>query len=151
MAKKKGFLRILLVLCMIIAILWFPLLRKPYEQWSITRIVEQNSEELTQMAEEILAAQDAEGKHYKGVEKITYWDNDGTIFLEFFCRGFGIVPSSSYKGFYYSPDDIPLGYQGADIPLTPSGRGWRWEEADGDNRYFTEQIRAHWFYYEMHF
>lgn len=74
------------------------------------------------------------------------------VYVEFYCGGSGLVPSSSYYGFYYSPDDLPLA---VDVTLTenlrPVGDGFGWEEPDGDNRYYTERIMANWYYYESHY
>ena len=72
--------------------------------------------------------------------------------MEFYCGGSGLVPSSSYYGFYYSPDDLPLA---VDVTLTenlgPEGDGFGWGEPDGDNRYYTERIMKNWYYYESHY
>lgn len=73
-------------------------------------------------------------------------------YVEFYCGGSGLVPSSNYYGFYYSPDDIPLA---VDVTLTenlnPQGDGFGWEEPDGDNWYYTERIMENWYYYESHY
>ena len=145
--------RILVVLASICAImvLWFLLLQTSWEKFRIAEIVRRDSEGLTQMAEEILAQGSAEGYSHPGVRRISYWDYpDYDVCLDFFCFGFGIVPSSSCKGFYYSPQDVPRGYQGSRQPLTDAGAGWSWED-DGDNRYYTEKLCDKFYFYEVHF
>ncbi len=74
------------------------------------------------------------------------------VYVEFYCGGSGLVPSSSYYGFYYSPDGVPLA---VDVTLTENlaqeGGGFGWEEPDGDNWYYTERIMDNWYYYESHY
>ena len=76
-------------------------------------------------------------------------------YVEFYCGGSGLVPSSSYYGFYYSPDDLPLA---VDVTVTenlrPEGNGFGWKQSgglDGDNWYYTERIMENWYYYESHY
>ena len=88
-------------------------------------------------------------KEVAGVQSVRIKKNE---YVEFYCGGSGLVPSSSYYGFYYSPDDIPLA---VDVTLTdnlgPRGNGFGWEEPGGDNRYYTERIMENWYYYESHY
>ena len=73
--------------------------------------------------------------------------------VEFFCNGWGLVPASRYQGFYYSWNDNTAAIwcgQPLDV-MTPSGSGWLWEEANGDNGYYTEHICGHFWYYEAWF
>ncbi len=78
--------------------------------------------------------------------------NEEEEYVRFDCGATGIVPASSYYGFYYSPADIPLA---VDVTvtdnLTPQNNGWGWKEPDGDNIYYTERIMDCWYYYESHF
>ena len=56
-----------------------------------------------------------------------------------------------YVGCYYSPDDVPLAFQNATIPLVPDGTGvWTWQ-GRGDNRGMTRKLRDHWYYFEASF
>ena len=57
----------------------------------------------------------------------------------------------TYKGFYYSPENQPLGFQGTDMDFIEDGQGWRWKEEDGDNWDYTEKIMDKWYFFEMHF
>lgn len=71
--------------------------------------------------------------------------------IEFLLAGSGLAPSSSYYGCYYSPDDVPLAFQGMDVTLTEEGPGyWTWTES-GDNRGATSKIRDRWYYFEASF
>lgn len=88
----------------------------------------------------------------KGVQRRSFWQNDhGDVLVEYFCRGYGIVPSSVYTGFYYTSADGPVGYEGSAYPLNAMDKGWKWQETDGDNWYYTEKIADHWYYYEAGF
>lgn len=151
--RGKRIISLICSICVII-LLWFLVFHRTWEKLQIAGTVRRDPEGLTQMAEEILEKGNAEGYSYPGVRKITYWDGDTpghTAWLDFFCYGFGIVPASSCKGFYYSPQDVPLGYQGSGQPLTEDGTGWSWEEEAGDHRYYTEKICDKFYFYEMHF
>ena len=86
----------------------------------------------------------------RGIES-AYADKNGA-YVEFCCGGAGLVPSSSYYGFYYSPDDLPLAVDVTDTKdLVPAGSGYGWKQPGGDNRYYTERILENWYYYESHY
>ena len=71
--------------------------------------------------------------------------------IEFMLGGRGLVPSSTYYGCYYSPDDVPLAFQDMDVKLTQDGHDyWVWTE-QGDNHGATAKIRDKWYYYEASF
>ena len=75
--------------------------------------------------------------------------NPEDLFVEFSCDGWGLVPSSSYYGFYYSPQG-PRAFQGVEEELTPQDGGYAWQ-AEGDNHGFTREIGQGFYYYEAHF
>jgi len=88
----------------------------------------------------------------KGIKNINLFKTDeGNLYVEYFCRGFGIVPSGVYYGFYYHSVDEPIGFQGESVPLTKDGHGWSWRQSEGDNWYYTEKIADNWYYYEAGF
>lgn len=88
----------------------------------------------------------------KGVEKQSFWKNDGeSLIIEYFCKGTGIASAGTYTGFYYTSEDQPVGFQGTATNFTKTKNGWRWEEKDGDNYEYTEKITDHWYYYEAGF
>ena len=72
--------------------------------------------------------------------------------IEFYCGGTGLVPETSYYGFYYSPDDRAdtIGFTGPEN-LIEQGDGFGYHEPAGDNRYYTERIMENWYYYEEHY
>lgn len=57
---------------------------------------------------------------------------------------------STYYGFYYSPDDVPLAFQNTDVALRSDGSGWSWT-GEGDNHGTTHRITEKWFYFEASF
>ena len=76
--------------------------------------------------------------------------------LDFYCGGKGFGDSTSYCGFYYSENDLPIGvWCGAKThetdELITDGNGYTYREPEGDNRYYTERIREKFYYYEAHF
>jgi len=88
----------------------------------------------------------------RGVKDISeYTTTNGNLLVDYFCYGFGLVPSSAYYGFYYSGDGKPAGFQGVDYELMKEGNGWTRSEKDGDNWYYTEQILDNWYYFKAGF
>ena len=70
------------------------------------------------------------------------------------CGGHGIAPSSTEYGFYYSPDDRPLGAFENIIFSTGKGLskdGTGYSGNFSGNRYYTEKICDGLWYYEFHF
>lgn len=74
--------------------------------------------------------------------------------VEFYCGGAGFGSGTSYVGFYYSPNNSLTAAWCAPpsaASLIPSGDGFRWQEPDGDNQYYTEHICGNFYYYEASF
>lgn len=72
----------------------------------------------------------------------------------FSCGGAGMGSETSYVGFYYTPDNDMTALWCAPSSagaLKPSGNGFAWQEPHGDNRYYTEHICGHFYYYEASF
>ncbi|MBQ5671806.1 MAG: hypothetical protein IIV43_05570, partial [Oscillospiraceae bacterium] len=67
--------------------------------------------------------------------------------VQFACRS---SLTNQYRGYYYSPDDVPLPFQNADIPLLETADGWTWEDGTG-NHGTTERIAECWFRYTANF
>ena len=70
----------------------------------------------------------------------------GRSVLNAFCYtgGFGLAPSSSYHGVYYSADGAPAAFQNTDTPLGPAREGWIWH-GRGDNYGETWHINENWY------
>lgn len=80
-------------------------------------------------------------------------DADETV-VDFSCGGAGFASSTSYVGFYYTPENDMAAVwcaPSSTSALTPSGNGFEWQEPNGDNRYYTEHICGNFYYYEASF
>ncbi|MGI6255677.1 MAG: hypothetical protein ACOYJZ_08595 [Acutalibacter sp.] len=116
-----------------------------------TREVSAHEEELTAFAKTCLDTHQvpADLPLLGLVKGADLWGVPGEEFVEFSCDGWGLVPSSSYYGFYYSPQG-PRAFQGVEVELTPQDGGYAWQ-AEGDNHGFTREIGNGFYYYEAHF
>ena len=114
----------------------------------IFSMVVKNQEEYQKAAVQLLEM--GEEPKLGGVDRVVVSQGDHMM-VDFYVTGFGIAPSSTYYGFYYSPDDVPLAYPNADAALTQYERNsWEWS-ANGDNRGVTKKIADCWYYYEASF
>lgn len=78
---------------------------------------------------------------------VNHWSGAHEM-VEYLVEGAG----DTYRGFYYSPDDVPLAFQNTTVSLVPAGtkEGWIWT-AEGDNRGWTYRLTEKWFYFEAKF
>ncbi len=135
------------VLILIVLLIIFLILRERSDQkTSITNYVKKNQVELELYVNEVLKNRPVENEKYHNYT-VSYYENQ----VQFDVSAFGLVTNTIYKGFYYSVDGNPCGFQGTVVDFTKDGNGWKWEEMDGDNWEYTEKIMDHWFYYEIHF
>lgn len=110
---------------------------------SVVRYVRAHQEDLQQFAGELLQDPPLDRRaSYKGWTVDVY-----TEMVQFDTSAWG----KNYRGFYYSPQDVPLGFQDTDMEFVPRDKGWYWEEADGNNRMYTEKITNQWYWFDMHF
>ncbi|MBQ8287408.1 MAG: hypothetical protein IJX76_01395 [Clostridia bacterium] len=74
----------------------------------------------------------------------------GEGWVDFYCGGHGLSVSGVDYGFYYSETDEPLPVHswGGWLELKPDGDGW---SCDSSDRYYTEKICDHLYYYEAGF
>ncbi len=74
--------------------------------------------------------------------------------VDFYCGGSGFGSATFYVGFYYTDTDDMRAVWCAPAPeeeLSPADGGYLWKEAEGDNQYYVEPIREHFYYYEASF
>lgn len=135
------------VVALLLALYVFSLF-KPFTKASVTRYVREHQPELNSYVAQILKERPIKQDNYNGW-KVTY--NFGTQQIDFSVGGFGLAPSSSYWGFYYTPDDAPIGIDGSEVPLSKDGNGWSWQEPDGDNSQYIEKICSNWYWYKASF
>ena len=103
----------------------------------------QSRELFERAAAELLASGETEIE-LPGVKDIRVWGEGGEAVVEFTTGGFGLAPSSSYHGVYYSADGEPAAFQNTDVPLGPSREGWIWH-GRGDNYGETRHINENWY------
>ena len=115
---------------------------------TISKYVNENYNDLYKIAKESINGNKIEYK--KEIKRISVYKEDNTI-VEFSMGGSGMVPSSTYIGFYYSKNDIPAAFQNEKFDLKEIEKNkWEWKE-DGDNHGITIKIRDNWYYYEASF
>ena len=61
----------------------------------------------------------------------------------------GLAPSSTHWGVYFSPEDSPLPYDGAQVSLTPQGQGFAWEREG--NIGYTQRLEQDWYFFTASF
>lgn len=123
------------------------LIVRPFSKKSIQSYVLRNQDELTNYARKVIEEHPMGPLEWNGW-KVYYYADD---MVEFCTGSFGLIPSTTYKGFYYSEDDEPHGFQDVPVEFVKSGNGWSWAESEGDNTQYTERIAAHWYWYEAKF
>jgi len=107
-------------------------------------------EHLVTYAENLLDSDDRQSDRY-GFWKVRSYPEDQMV--EFHTGGFGLAPSSTYKGFYYSADNVHKVFSVADKSLATM-------DVDGDHATWTDGTDNHgtsiriidnWFWYEASF
>ncbi|MBQ2855635.1 MAG: hypothetical protein IJN02_08675 [Bacteroidales bacterium] len=81
-----------------------------------------------------------------GYDYVNSWEGTHPM-TEFVIMSYG----NTYYGCYYSPDDVPLAFQNADVEVTQDGHDyWEWE-AEGDNHGSTSKIMEQWYFFKASF
>lgn len=112
------------------------------ETWAIlNRFAPGRLSYMTDIAEQYLSDA-AYDKVPTGIRAITVFRGTNTI-VQFDLSSH----NTQYKGYYYSPDDVPVPFQNAELPLTETEDGWTWQ-GEGDNHGTTCRIAKCWFSYE---
>lgn len=160
-----------MIVCMGMAVLFVCFLRYHFNyERKVNRFVLKYEAELTEMAEDYLAADSGERlRLFETSNEKTFHGAQLTgLFPEevaaFYMGGFGLVPSASYYGFYYSPDDIPISNGEGTLRKIPDEETDRMRKTDsksqkecwywqgyGDNGGEIVKIKEHWYYYKCWF
>ena len=149
MKAKKASVLLILLCALLISALLLMTVRSGDHPAGIERFVAANQAALEKIAADCLSGGQTAAR-YKSVEIEGVFPGEHRI-VQFFSSGFGLVPSSTYCGFYYSEDGVPAAYQNVDVPLTPAGEdAWRWSDGT-DNGGMTRRITEHWFSYRAWF
>ena len=107
-------------------------------------------EHLVTYAENLLDSDDRQSDHYGFWKVISYPEEQ---MVEFHTGGFGLAPSSTYKGFYYSADNVHKVFSVADKSLATmdvAGDHATWTDGT-DNHGTSIRITDNWFWYEASF
>ena len=144
--KRK---RVWFLLCgvAITGILCVVILQKGSTKSEIFDYVQGNQADLERFAVELMRVNGKDAKYRNW--PVAYYEDVRTV--EFLTKGSGLGPVTTYEGFYYSENDVPVGFQGVELDFIQDGDGWIWREANGDNCDQTERITEHWFWFKMSF
>ena len=146
---KKGikFTRKSLVIMIVILILLFGMI---FRERLIQAYVVVAREHLVSYAENLLDSDERQSDHY-GFWKVRSYPEEQMV--EFHTGGFGLAPSSTYKGFYYSADNAHKVFSVADESIAMMDiEGDRATWTDGtDNHGTSMRIIENWFWYEASF
>ena len=116
---------------------------------TVINYVKRNSTELMNYAESVIKDNNYNSTATYNGWDVSYWAESNMV--EFLVKGSGLGSATTYEGFYYSPDDKPIGFQGADVDFEKENIGWRWEDSTGDNWNYTEKIIDRWYWFKMSF
>lgn len=146
--KNNKFFNIFVLITLTLSVVLFITQIQKYKRYSykenIINIVKANLVALNENYDNALK--------FEGVETKEYWrKNSEELIVNFSSKGYGVVPSSIYTGFYYTSLDKPIGFEGKTYPLAKHEKGWKWKEEVGDNWYYTQKIDEYWYYYEAGF
>ena len=144
--KRK---RVWFLLCgvAITGILCVVILQKGSTKSEIFDYVQGNQADLERFAVELIRVNGKDAKYRNW--PVAYYEDVRTV--EFLTKGSGLGPVTTYEGFYYSENDVPVGFQGVELDFIQDGDGGIWREANGDNCDQTERITEHWFWFKMSF
>jgi len=104
-------------------------------------------EHLSAFAERMLEGESASGRY--GFWKVRADTDAGMV--EFRTGGWGLAPSSTYEGFYYSREDVHLPFQGnTDLTMEPREGYAIWNDGYG-NWGKSWRIFENWYWYQAYF
>ena len=86
----------------------------------------------------------------EGIQRVSVLPGSACVCFD--CGGFGLIPNTHSFGFYYTPDGNPVSVEMCMTEdLQPMEKGMGWQQENGDNTYYTEEITDHFFYYETQY
>lgn len=140
--KHKMPVRLCIIACALATVFWLGNTKA-----GVFFAVKYNQESLTQFAEGLIRS----GEPIANVHYCTWKVYKHTTHVDFIVTEFGLAPSTVYKGFYYSPSDSLVGFQGANHVFSEYDDGWIYREDNGDNVEYLEKIADNWYWFEMYF
>lgn len=112
---------------------------------NVIRFLQEDPEGLQSFATTTLETGEVdENIHFNGVEGYDFVAPDWIAFL----TGSRTEKGITYQvGFYYSPQDTPLGYRGEEMELTAFDDGYQYLYENG-MEYYTERVQENWYFFE---
>ena len=83
--------------------------------------------------------------------KVDYFATGDIPIVQFTVISYGIPSSGCIKGFYYSPNDVVVGYQGIEIEYGKSKEGWIRTDCVGDDSEIIIKIKKNWYWFEVEY
>ncbi|MBE6895249.1 MAG: hypothetical protein E7483_06605 [Ruminococcaceae bacterium] len=146
--KRKNFIIIAVILFAGILLFFSPKVSKAISKSSTFSYVKNNQTELTEAANKIISG-DAGYSYNHDKYIVYYFAASPKPIVEFVGYSFGIAPSVFYTGFYYSPENIPVRFQGSGTAMEPYKNGWAYIEMG--NQGYTQKICDNWYWFEFYF
>ena len=139
--KKKCLVAGLVAVVMIAAIAY---MNTPEKR--VLRYYNANKEDLNQRVEAYMSGENLSWSG-NSLKMVNAWPGEHEM-VEYIL----LTRGSSYYGFYYSPDDIPLAFQNTSPLLVQEDGSNRWTwSAEGDNHGETYRIDDGWYYFSAFF
>lgn len=142
MKKKKRFFTVITILIILVAVVLLT-----QKDNFIRAYVARNNAELESYALTMLEKGVVQTDNY-GPFRTDIFPEDGLV--EFSTGGWGLVPNTTYKGFYYSADNSHKPFGGADAEMTIDGDKATWTDGT-DNHGSSQRITDKWFWYKASF
>ena len=139
--KKKWLIAGLAAVIMIAAITY---MNAPERR--VLRYYNANKEDLNQRVEDYM---NGENLSWSGgaLKMVNAWPGEHEM-VEYIL----ISNGNTYRGFYYSPDDVPLAFQNTETILYQEDGSNRWTwSSEGDNHGETYKIDDGWYYFSASF
>lgn len=137
---KRKYIYIILIMAML-------MIGLVYQNSFIRLYVRLNNEKLTSYTGELLEAATQTDTRY-GLWDVNIYHDEQMV--EFRTGGFGLVPNTTYCGFYYSADNVHKPFQAADVTMEINGTEAVWTDGT-DNHGKSVLITDNWFWYEAAF
>ena len=140
----KKIIASLLIIC--ISIAFTACSQSTTDKAEIISIFQQNEDTFIQATKD---GDFSEVESISGVQEV--YKNEEYIDIQF--GGYGFGSSTGYYGIFYSANNnmCAVDVAGPENELSEHGNGYKYQENDGDNKYYVEPLGNHFFYYEASF
>lgn len=140
--------RVIALLCAVLVVLGCAGCSKRGRTNNVKKFIQNDQARLTAFAEDFLANGESNANDlFDGVEGYEYISPNWMAFLTGSREEDGFLITC---GFYYSPDDTVIGYQGEELELAEFGDGYQYLYDNG-MEYYTERVMENWYFFEYNF